>query len=41
MAGTHNRYFESIEEIATTLTRVFRSIQKNPNQIRGYLNPFL
>ncbi len=41
MSGTHNRYFESIDEIANTLTRVFRSIQKNPDQIRGYLNPFL
>lgn len=39
--GTHNRYFENETEIVDTLTRVFRSIQKNPEQIRGYLNPFL
>ncbi len=39
--GTHNRYFETKEEIIDVLIRVFRSIQKNPNQIRGYLTPFL
>lgn len=38
--GTHNRYFENETEIVETLTRVFRSIQKNPDQIRGYLRPF-
>jgi transposase len=40
MKGTHNRYFENKEEIICTLNRVFKSIQKNPNQIRGYLAPF-
>jgi transposase len=41
MKGTHNRYFETKDEIIDTLTRVFISIQKKPDQIRGYLNPFL
>lgn len=41
MKGTHNRYFETKDEIIDTLTKVFRSMQKNPNQIRGYLAPFL
>jgi transposase len=38
--GTHNRYFESESEIIDTLNRVFKSIQKNPSQILGYLKPF-
>lgn len=38
--GTHNRYFETQDEIIETLDRVFHSIQKNPDQIRGYLRPF-
>jgi transposase len=38
--GTHNRYFSTQDELASTLTSVFRSIQRNPNQIRGYLAPF-
>ena len=39
--GTHNRYFESEDEIVDILTRVFRSIQKRPEQIKGYLRPFI
>jgi len=39
--GTHNRCFESYDDVWDTLMRVFRSIQKNPSQIRGYLQPFL
>jgi transposase len=39
--GTHNRLFSTEEEIMDTLTRVFRSMQRNPNQISGYLVPFL
>ena len=39
--GTHNRYFSSEDELYGTLTRVFRSIQKDPSQIQGYLKPFL
>jgi len=38
--GTHNRYFENETEIVETLNRVFKSIQRNPQQIMGYLNPF-
>lgn len=40
VAGTHNRYFVSEEELVGTLHRVFRSIQHNPINIRGYLQPF-
>ena len=39
--GTHNRYFVDEHELLSTLTRVFRSIQRNPDQIAGYLQPFL
>lgn len=40
LAGTHNRYFVTVDELDETLTRVFRSIQHNPHQIKGYLQPF-
>lgn len=39
--GTHNRYFSEKAELNSTLTRVFRSIQHRPQQICGYLRPFL
>lgn len=38
--GTHNRYFESEDEIIDTLNQVFHGIQKNPQKIMGYLKPF-
>lgn len=38
--GTHNRYFESEDEIMDTLEKVFRGIQRNPKNIMGYLKPF-
>lgn len=41
VTGTHNRYFESEVELDKTLTRVFRSMQRNPTQIQGYLQPFI
>jgi len=41
MEGTHNRYFDTKEELLSTVNRVFRSIQRNPDQIKGYLQPFL
>jgi len=41
VTGTHNRYFTSEGELWDTLQRVFRSMQRNPAQIRGYLHPFL
>lgn len=39
--GTHNRFFSTEQEIVDCLTRVFRSMQRNPRQIEGYLQPFL
>jgi transposase len=39
--GTHNRYFASQDELRSTLISTFRSIQKNPSQVQGYLNPYL
>jgi transposase len=39
-SGTHNRYFESIDDLRSSLTSVFKSIQQNPKQIQGYLAPF-
>ncbi len=41
ITGTHNRYFSTPEYLDSTLTRVFRSMQRNPEQIRGYLQPFV
>jgi len=38
--GTHNRYFEVIDELIEAVTSVFCSMQRNPEQIRGYLLPF-
>lgn len=38
--GTHNRYFESENDIVETLAKVFKKIQRNPKQIEGYINPF-
>jgi transposase len=40
LRGTHNRYFATEEEIVATLTSVFRSIQRSPEQIMGYMRPF-
>lgn len=39
--GTHNRYFETELELVQTVESVFRSIQRNPSQIDGYLRPFI
>ncbi|OGT68507.1 MAG: hypothetical protein A3H43_05920 [Gammaproteobacteria bacterium RIFCSPLOWO2_02_FULL_42_9] len=41
MKGTHNRYFKSESEIVETLHQVFSAMQKNPKEIKGYLEPFL
>ena len=41
MEGTHNRYFCTKDELLNTLRSVFRSIQRRPDQIEGYLQPFL
>ena len=40
LTGTHNRYFVTLDELHDTITRVLKSIQKRPEQIRGYLKPF-
>ena len=40
-SGTHNRYFATQEEMVSTLHSVFRRMQKKPQDIRGYLIPFL
>lgn len=39
--GTHNRYFPLPEELRRTLRSVFCSIQRKPEQIQGYLAPFI
>ena len=39
--GTHNRYFKNESDIIDTLTKVFIGMQKNPDEIKGYLRPFL
>lgn len=41
MQATHNRYFVTLEELAATLKRVFRNIQIWPEQIAGYMAPFI
>ena len=38
--GTHNRYFETEDEIMNSLQKVFQEIQRNPENIMGYLKPF-
>lgn len=39
--GTHNRSFFNVDELHTTLTRVFTEMQTAPVTIRAYLAPFL
>jgi len=39
--GTHNRHFESEQAIVESLTKVFKGIQRSPDRIRGYLQPFI
>ena len=38
--GTHNRFFPSVEELVSTLTRVFEAMQRWPWLIESYLAPF-
>lgn len=38
--GTHNQYFAQVQELWETLDRTFRSMQRAPDQICGYLAPF-
>lgn len=39
--GTHNKYFASKDEISAAITGVFEIIKNNPEQIMGYLKPFI
>lgn len=39
--GTHNKNFENKKEVENTLHSVFEKIQKSPQNIMGYLKPFL
>lgn len=39
--ATHNRYFPTKAEFVDTLAGALADIQRNPEQIVGYLNPFL
>ena len=39
--GTHNRCFNSRDELHEALLTVFHKIQRKPTRIKGYLNPFL
>ena len=41
ITGTHNRYFPHMDDLDAALTRVFRSMQQKPLQIRGYIAPFI
>ena len=38
--GTHNRFFQTEDELVSTLNRVFTDMQEDPQLIRGYLLPF-
>src|SRR5437016_5189752 len=39
-AGTHNRFFMTVAELAATVTRVFADMQRYPILIEAYLAPF-
>jgi hypothetical protein len=38
MDATHNRYFATLEELYSSLTSTFRSMQKAPFQVQGLLH---
>jgi transposase len=40
MCATHNRYFETKEELCDALFAAFEQMQRNPGSIQGYLQPF-
>ena len=40
MQATHNRYYDTKEELCNALYLTFSTIQKNPNLINGLLTPF-
>lgn len=39
-SGTHNKYFGNKDEIIAAITGVFDVMQSNPDEIKGYLQPF-
>lgn len=39
--ATHNRYFPTKQEFVQTLSEALLDIERHPEQIHGYLNPFL
>jgi transposase len=39
-AATHNRYFVALDDLYSSLTSTFRSIQRAPSQVQGHLHPF-
>jgi hypothetical protein len=39
--GTHNRFFDGVDGLLATLTRVFGEMQSHPELIRSYLTPLL
>jgi transposase len=41
LQATHNRYYPETEQFIATLTGTLRNIARYPNQIAGYLQPFL
>jgi putative transposase len=41
VTATHDRYFATPAELKETLHSTFQSIQRRPEQITGYLAPFL
>lgn len=40
MNATHNRYFDTPEELCNTLFYTFNDMQQNPDKIMGLLRPF-
>ncbi len=40
LRGTHNQYFPRVQDLWDTVDHLFRSIQRAPTQILGYLQPF-
>jgi len=41
LSATHNRYFPTKHEFVTTLSGALRDIMEYPEQIAGYLHPYL
>jgi transposase len=41
LQATHNRYYPETEQFVTSLRGTLRDLARHPNQIAGYLQPFL